>query len=332
MYKLTLFQKICSKFRYYYERFFPLRKQSLLCEQNPESVSKIIYNQLIKDEPCMITRFGSTELYCLVNYLGVKKGFWKSLIPYLFAKAEAWWIIPQRVSDLKNCSGFFSADELGQVEKYCELILSDIPYIDVLGSWVSKEVYIKNYILHTKKVFLPYLEPYYVNEPWSRALEGKKVLLVHPFSTQIQRQYNENRTKLFKNPSVLPQFDLKTVQAVQSLGGESNGFKTWFDALHYMISEIDKIDYDIAIIGCGAYGFHLAAHVKRSGKKAVHLGGATQLLFGIKGNRWEDPMYGVKEWGLPYAFYTNMFNEYWVKPGEEGRPQNAEQVEGACYW
>ena len=329
---MTIFQKVCCKFRYFYEKIFPLKKQELVCERTPETVSDIIYNQLVQDEPCMITRFGSTELYCLVNYLGVKKGFWKSLIPFLFAKAEPWWIMPQRVSDLKNCSGFFSADELGQVEKYCELILSDIPYIDVLGSWVSKEVYIKNYILHTKKVFLPYLEPYYVNEPWSRALEGKKVLLVHPFSTQIQRQYNENRTKLFNNPNVLPQFELKIVQAVQSLGGESNGFKTWFDALHYMKSEIDKIDYDIAIIGCGAYGFHLAAHVKRSGKKAIHMGGATQLLFGIKGNRWEDPMYGVKEWNLPYGFYTNMFNEYWVKPGEEGCPHNAEQVEGACYW
>ena len=67
-------------------------------------------------------------------------------------------------------------------------------------------------------------------------------------------------------------------------------------------------------------------------KKAIHMGGATQLLFGIKGNRWEDPMYGVKEWGLPAGFYPKMFNEYWIKPGEEGRPKNAEQVEGACYW
>lgn len=49
-----------------------------------------------------------------------------------------------------------------------------------------------------------------------------------------------------------------------------------------MKDEIDKRDYDIALIGCGAYGFPLAAHIKRSGKKAVHLGGALQLLFGIK--------------------------------------------------
>jgi hypothetical protein len=41
------------------------------------------------------------------------------------------------------------------------------------------------------------------------------------------------------------------------------------------------IDFDIAIIGCGAYSFPLAANVKRIGKNSVHLGGASQLLFGF---------------------------------------------------
>ena len=31
----------------------------------------------------------------------------------------------------------------------------------------------------------------------------------------------------------------------------------------------------------------LAAHVKRLGKRAVHLRGATQILFSIKGKHWE---------------------------------------------
>ena len=56
-----------------------------------------------------------------------------------------------------------------------------------------------------------------------------------------------------------------------------------------MKAQIDKEDFDICLIGAGAYGFPLAAYVKRKGKKAVHLGGALQLLFGIKGSRWEDP-------------------------------------------
>ena len=75
---------------------------------------------------------------------------------------------------------------------------------------------------------------------------------------------------------------------MQSIGGGKGEFATWFDALEWMEQEVDKREFDIAIIGCGAYGFNLAAHIKRKGKKAIHLGGATQLLFGITGKRWEE--------------------------------------------
>jgi hypothetical protein len=88
-----------------------------------------------------------------------------------------------------------------------------------------------------------------------------------------------------------------------------------------MKSEIDKIDFDIAIIGCGAYGFPLAAHVKRIGKKAIHLGGPTQMLFGIKGKRWiENPN------------FNEIINEHFVFPNDSERIPNANKVEGACYW
>ena len=55
-----------------------------------------------------------------------------------------------------------------------------------------------------------------------------------------------------------------------------------------MENEIDKHDYEVCLIGCGAYGLPLAAHVKKQGKKAIHIGGALQLLFGIMGKRWID--------------------------------------------
>lgn len=99
-----------------------------------------------------------------------------------------------------------------------------------------------------------------------------------------------------------------------------------------MEDEIDKEDYDICLLGCGAYGFPLAAHVKRQGKQAVHLGGALQLLFGIKGKRWEDPNYGVKEWNIPYGSYTALMNKYWIRPDNITSPPNIQQVEGGCYW
>ena len=133
---------------------------------------------------------------------------------------------------------------------------------------------------------------------------------------------------------MLPDFqELILIKAIQSSGnGDGNNFNSWFDALDFMKAEIDKVDYDICLIGAGAYGLPLAAHVKRNGKKSIHLGGALQLLFGIKGKRWENNSYGVKEWGIPYGAYLRLINEYWVRPLEEEKPNNAETVEGACYW
>lgn len=89
----------------------------------------------------------------------------------------------------------------------------------------------------------------------------------------------------------------------------------------YMKKEIDKVDYDICLIGCGAYGFPLAAHVKRTGKKAIHLGGGLQLLFGIRGKRWD-----MRD------EYKSLMNEYWIRPSEDETPVVAKKVEGACYW
>jgi hypothetical protein len=62
------------------------------------------------------------------------------------------------------------------------------------------------------------------------------------------------------------------------------------------------------------------------------MGGSLQLLFGIKGKRWEDPDYGVKEWGIPYNFYPALMNEYWTRPLNTEKPKTANDVEGACYW
>jgi len=121
----------------------------------------------------------------------------------------------------------------------------------------------------------------------------------------------------------LPQFDLQVIQAVQTIAGQKSEFSGWFEALDSMKQKINKRDFDICIIGCGAYGFPLASFVKNMGKQAIHLGGATQLLFGIKGKRWEQ---------ILYYPYENLMNEYWVRPATNETPRNSSDIEGACYW
>ena len=43
-----------------------------------EEGNKYIYELLIDDKPCLITRYGSAELIAIVNYLFLKKGKVKS--------------------------------------------------------------------------------------------------------------------------------------------------------------------------------------------------------------------------------------------------------------
>ncbi len=299
-------------------------------EMNPDKASEMIYNLLASDKPCMIARYGSTELAALVNYLGVTNSnhsVWK----YIKGEQPDWWWNKNIMEQMTRWSGFFPSNP-ETLTRFSEMMLEDTKQLDLLGSWVPNEYYLKDRLTKVEIVHLRLLEPFWSQVPWTRVLKGKKVLVVHPFADTIREQYN-NREWLFANMDILPEFKkLQVIQAIQSLGGEDNGFKNWFEALQWMKGEIDKCDYEICLIGCGAYGFPLAAHVKRQGKKAIHLGGALQLLFGIKGKRWEDPNYGVREWGIPYGSYSSLMNSYWVRPGDVNRPQNASQVEDGCYW
>ena len=90
-----------------------------------------------------------------------------------------------------------------------------------------------------------------------------------------------------------------------------------------MRDRIGREQFDIAIVGAGAYGLPLAAFVKSIGKQAVHMGGATQVLFGITGRRWEEEYRGS---------IGAMINEHWVRPLPEETPERAATVEGGSYW
>jgi hypothetical protein len=78
---------------------------------------------------------------------------------------------------------------------------------------------------------------------------------------------------------------------------------------------------EVVIVGCGAYGFPLAARLKAAAKQVIHLGGATQILFGIRGRRWDQ-----------HPQISCFYNPAWVRPAPGERPAGAEGVEAACYW
>lgn len=254
----------------------------------------------------MIARFGSIEI----------KGVLYGRYPLLLRPLKS--IIFKR---LKRNAGFFSCDEK-EILKFSKMMIEDMKIVDILGSWRKEEFFFNKELFKVKKIPLNQLEPYFNETPWSKALENKRVLVIHPFNETIEEQYKLNRLNLFQNKDILPQFkSLETIKAVQTIAGQKSEFNSWFDALDYMKNEMDKKIYDIVIIGCGAYGFSLAAHAKRKGKQAIHLGGATQILFGIKGKRWEDN-----------PKFSSIINEYFVKPNYKDIPTNSKSIEGGCYW
>lgn len=222
-----------------------------------------------------------------------------------------------------NNAGFFPATEEAGY-RFAEEMKDACGQVDLLCVWHSA---MEDYAMKLYAGDIQYgspigIEPYYFANPWTKALAGKKVLVINPFADSIRNQYEINREKLFKNPDVLPEFELHTLKAVQTIAGNRDPrFNDWFEALDYMEQEAMKIDFDVAIVGCGAYGFPLCARLKKHGKIAIHMGGATQMMFGVKGSRWENN-----------PDFKNIINEYFVRPDQHEVPKNAGKVENACYW
>lgn len=270
----------------------------------------------------MLSKWGTCEFArAMYNYVHTKKLTVKDYKLMIRRRM----LIPtdrKAVATLYNNAGVFPNEESVHWS-FGDKALEDCRLIDILCAYVKEEPGMSHFWNKAIKIDLDaYCAPWMFDNPWTQWLEGKKVLVVHPFIESIKHQYYNNREKLFDNPKVLPRFkELICIKAVQSQGGEKPPFSDWFEALKYMEDEIDKHDYDVALIGCGAYGMSLAAHVKRQGKVGIHLAGWTQMLFGVYGERW------VKQ-----PRYAKYINEYWIRPNEGEQIKNADSIEGACYW
>jgi len=280
-------------------------------------------------KPLMIARLGSSESTALLNYLEIqeistKRDLWNRFLQRGRQFHTTW--DPNICLRLCKNAGFFP-NETKQIEAFCSLYLARMSECNIAGyfQFVPGESYL--WELTSPNVSLipaASLDPYLFETPWSTALAGKRVLVIHPFAESIAQQFTNNRTKLFENPLVLPEFELKTLKAVQAIQQEQTQFKTWFGALNYMQDEMAKIDFDVCIIGAGAFGLPLAAHAKSLGKIGIQMGGATQILFGIRGRRWE--VY------IPEV--AKLFNEHWVRPLPSEHPKEYASLEldGGAYW
>ena len=271
-------------------------------------VEEYIYHHIVAGRPFLVARFGDAELRTVKYTIEYNLGFRKVIPDYIKEKMQI-------------NAGFFPTDD-ESMYAFGNMMIESSKQVDMFATWYNQmEDYVIHHTAKSAELCIPeYIDPFRSDHPWTRALAGKKVLVVHPFAQSIQKQY-AIKEKLYDNKDMLPDFELITYKAAQTQARAESEFSTWFEALDKMFNDIKKLDFDIAIIGCGAYGFPLAARIKSLGKQAIHLGGATQILFGIKGARWD-----VR------PEVNRLFNEYWIRPSENERPKGAEKVEGGCYW
>lgn len=219
---------------------------------------------------------------------------------------------------MKSGAGFFPTDD-ENLDRFAELYIDCIKQIDIYAAWSKFDKNIFN--KEAKICRLVDIDPFFTVHRWPLAMAGKRVTIVHPFTATIARQFPK-RDLLFDRPT-LPDCTLTLVQAPQTQADASTDGQDWFANLAEMERLIEESRPDVCIIGAGAYGLPLAAHAKSLGATAVMMGGATQLLFGIIGNRW-----------LNDRQYRALVNEHWTRPGDDEKPQGFQKMEiaGGAYW
>ena len=264
---------------------------------------------LKKGTPALIARIGATELNTILFYLHNK---WKLKINW-----------PESmVLEIWQQSGIFSKTN-NSLSNFAKQYLDAIAMTDVMGVWYNtgEDSIINKYCPNAQLIPLKSIEPYFFKNPWSKVLKDKKVCVIHPFEDSINEQYFKNRENLFFDKDVLPPFHLINIKTIQAQVFTETSFQSWEEILDDLKTRISKSDFDIAIIGAGGYGLLIGAYIKSIGKIAIHMGGATQILFGIKGKRWED---------LPE--FNELFNEKWKYPFESEKPANFKKLEDGAYW
>lgn len=270
-----------------------------------------IYEVVKSGKALAIGKLGSTELGALRSYLRCLNS---SKIDELTSRHR---------QSLFMYTGVFP-DNILMFKKYCSFIINDIlPEINVMGVWFNngESKIIKKYCTSFRPVTLASLVPYIWNKPWTKALEGKRVLVIHPFVNTIRQQYLKRDLIWPNNHNVIPEFDLQLLRVPFYPALVPPLYKDWFETLGALQSEMRKINFDIALIGAGAYSLPLAVYAKKLGKQGIHTGGDTQMIFGIKGARWDN-----------WTVFNKYYNDAWVRPNIEDTPEKNSIIESGCYW
>lgn len=232
---------------------------------------------------------------------------------------------------LDNNNGIY-CNSIDEVKTYCDLYIKSIKESTAMAAF-PQAIIKEQSALHNKKTPILHnrvLEPFYcLNEgikPWSHYLYGKKVLIVNPFVDSFQKQI-QNNFKMFKDDNkYIFHKDQQFVfykSYVTSAGNHLHS--NWIETFNIMKEDISKLDFDIALLGCGGYGLPLCNFIhKEMGKSTIYIGGGLQLLFGVMGKRWEN-----------LDFWKKLIQENdckFIRPQGNEILKNNARIEGGCFW
>jgi len=212
-------------------------------------------------------------------------------------------------------------DSLETFNKWCFEYLEAVKNLDCVLQWCKEDEAVLSNIGYTGEIFHSFegIEPFvFGREGWHYHLKNKKVLCVSPFPDTVQTQAKKF-SKIWDGAEI---GEVITVESPYSEALTGKPPKPWEDKLNQMLEQIEKTDFDFATVGCGGFSLIVCDYIKKLGKPCVHLGGGNQILYGIRGRRWDE---GFKH----HDWYGT---GDWIRPLPHEIPPMKNYVEGGCYW
>ena len=268
--------------------------------------------------PFSVVRIGNTEGYFLQEYLHGRTLHnewykWMFIIAGIFPNTDEYLrtVWSEKVlSALKNSDVSMFVDISGEIERDHSM---DSFYIEHPHCYQDDCCVLDAGFLVGKDIHRVHCEV-----PWTTKLQGKKVLVISPFEKTIKTQWSKK--ELVWDDAVDKMNGFELVDVIKAPfhpmvdDTNLNGKESWYEVAEMYMNKMDQYDYDVVLIGAGAYAPVLADHAKKSGKIGITICGALQLLFGIMGPRWVD---------YPCYFpWKKMFNEHWIYPLNDDKPKN----------
>jgi hypothetical protein len=156
--------------------------------------------------------------------------------------------------------------------------------------------------------------------------EGSKVLLVCSFADLLRQRADETTFEAVWAKTGKRWFRPAAVEALEFPYGYTASthqlYSSSLELLARIEDEMQRREFDLALIAAAGLGAPLAAHAKRLGKIGIHLGGHLQVLFGVLGQRWR----AWPDWCQRYV------TSAWIDMPARYRPSERDVADGGAYW